>query len=247
MFAAFVLPLSAFASSKLQVSSKSDFSISDDNFSPGQTVYVKIDASNGGNDKSVLNVRDSSYNILNIYTFSKSGSTFSAGFPAPNSEGYYSLEAQIKSEGSSNVSVKTIKVGNPGSANIKVSVNESIKGTNVSKESQPKADRPLDEEGTTPTQEEVVGNAPTPQRSSNSPVVVTITVMVIIALGVAGFFFVKNNNNQPKTTATTVAQPTSAAISPTIDATDETQIEAIDIGDTDTSDLTSVEKEISSL
>ena len=167
MFAAFVLPLSAFASSKLQVSSKSDFSISDDNFSPGQTVYVKIDASNGGNDKSVLNVRDSSYNILNIYTFSKSGSTFSAGFPAPNSEGYYSLEAQIKSEGSSNVSVKTIKVGNPGSANIKVSVNESIKGTNVSKESQPKADRPLDEKVTG----EDVSVSPSPGSSGEAEII----------------------------------------------------------------------------
>lgn len=88
---------------------------------------------------------------------------------------------------------------------------------------------------------------PPTTKSSNSPVVVTITVMVIIALGVAGFFFVKNNNNQPETTATTVTQPTSTEVSPTIDATDETQIEAIDIGDTDTSDLTSVEKEISTL
>jgi hypothetical protein len=136
MFAAFVLPFSAFASSKLQVSSNSDFSVSDDNFSSGQTVYVKIDASNGGSDRSVLNVRNSSYNILNTYTFSNSGNTFSANFPAPSGEGYYSLEAQIKSEGSSNVSVKTIKVGNPGSANIKVSVNESVKGTGSQSQSE---------------------------------------------------------------------------------------------------------------
>lgn len=90
---------------------------------------------------------------------------------------------------------------------------------------------------------------PPTTKSSNSPVMVTITVMVIISLGVAGFFFVKNNNGQPETTATTQIQsgPTSTAASPTIDPTDETQIEAIDLGDTDTSDLTSVEKEISSL
>lgn len=104
------------------------------------------------------------------------------------------------------------------------------------------------------TEAKVVGQSPVQEaptagekKSSNSPVVVTITVMVIVALGVAGFIFVKNNNSQTETTATTVTQPTSAVVSPTINATDETQIDAIDIGDTDTSDLTSVEKDINSL
>lgn len=109
----------------LEVSADSSFSSQTINFSAGQTIYVRTTAENDGADKRQLNLRDNQYNVLKSYTLSKDGSTFSASLSAPSSEGYYSLEARIESADSVNTSVKTIKVGNPQNANVKVSIKEN--------------------------------------------------------------------------------------------------------------------------
>src|SRR3989338_3234871 len=118
----------------LEVASDSNFSSQTTNFSAGQTVYVRVTAANEGTDKRQLNLRDNQYNLIKSYTLSKDGSKFSASLPAPSSEGYYSLEARIESAGSVNTSVKTVKVGKPQNANVKVSVNESSSGVSQSTE-----------------------------------------------------------------------------------------------------------------
>src|SRR3990167_10172710 len=116
----------------LEVASDSNFSSQTTNFSAGQTVYVRVTAANEGTDKRQLNLRDNQYNLIKSYTLAKDGSKFTASLPAPSSEGYYSLEAQIVSAGSNSTSVKTIKVGKPQNSNVKVSVNESSSGTSQS-------------------------------------------------------------------------------------------------------------------
>ena len=118
----------------LEVASDSNFSSQTTNFSARQTIYVRVAANNEGTDKHQLNLRDNQYNLISSYNLNREGSEFTASLAAPSSEGYYSLEAQITSSGSNNTSVKTIKVGNPQNANVKVSVNEKSSGISKSTE-----------------------------------------------------------------------------------------------------------------
>src|SRR3989344_3679242 len=118
----------------LEVASDSNFSSQTTNFSAGQTIYVRVNANNEGTDKHQLNLRDNQYNLIQSYNLNKEGSKFTASLTAPSSEGYYSLEAQITSSGSNNTSVKTIKVGQPQNANVKVSVKENSSGVSKSTE-----------------------------------------------------------------------------------------------------------------
>ncbi len=120
----------------LDVSKNANFSTDDLNFGGGEKVYVRVESDGSGSSQKTLNIRDNKYNLVSSVDLSKSGNTFSASFDAPNTQGYFSLEAVIEGEGASSKSVKTIKVGSLGSANIKVSVNSSVKGTNVSKVSE---------------------------------------------------------------------------------------------------------------
>ena len=120
--------------SNLEVASDSNFSSQTINFSAGQTIYVRVTANNEGTDKHQLNLRDNQYNLISSYNLSKEGSQFTASLAAPSSDGYFSLEAQIVSAGSNNTSVKTIKIGDPQNANVKVSVNENSSGVSQSTE-----------------------------------------------------------------------------------------------------------------
>lgn len=128
IFAALTMTAPIHAGSNLEVATDGNFSNQTTNFSAGQTVYVRISADSSGDQKHELNVRDNQYNFINSYSLNKSGSQFSASFPAPSSEGYYSLEARIESEGTNITSVKTIKVGSPNNANVKVNINNKVTG-----------------------------------------------------------------------------------------------------------------------
>ena len=120
------------ASSNLEVASDSNFSSQTLNFNSGQTVYVKVSADNNGDSKHQLNLRDNQYNQISSYSLAASGpNQFSANFAAPQNEGYYSLEAQIESNGSKSTSVKTIKVGSPQNANVKVNIQSRVEGQSV--------------------------------------------------------------------------------------------------------------------
>ena len=116
----------------LEVATDSNFSSQTTNFSAGQTIYVRVSADNEGTDKRQLNLRDNQYSLIKSYALNKDGSKFTASLSAPSAEGYYSLESQIISAGSNNTSVKTIKVGQPQNANVKVSVKENSEGTSQS-------------------------------------------------------------------------------------------------------------------
>lgn len=120
------------ASSNLQTFSDSSFTNSTTNFISGQTIYVKVQTDNDGKDKSILNLRDSNYSLLQSITLTKvTSSLYQASLPAPQNENYYSLEAQIVSGSSSSTKVKTIKVGSPTEASVKVDVNYQVSGQSV--------------------------------------------------------------------------------------------------------------------
>ena len=123
----------ALADSNLEVSDKSDFATSVRDFRGGQTIHVRINAGAvSPSASSKLNLRDNGYNLLNSFSLSRDGSYFSTVIPAPYSPGYYSLEATIVGNGSNVTSVKTIKVGSPNEANIKVNVNNKVQGESIS-------------------------------------------------------------------------------------------------------------------
>lgn len=118
----------------LDVSRSSNFSSEDLNFSGGDRVYIRVESDGSGSGQKILNIRDNAYNVVSNVALSKSGNIFSASFNAPSTQGYFSLEAVIEGDGKVSKSVKTIKVGSPGSANVKVNVNSSVKGTKSTNE-----------------------------------------------------------------------------------------------------------------
>lgn len=171
----------------LEVASDSTFSTQTTNFSAGQTIYVRVTANNEGTDKHQLNLRDNQYNLISSYNLNKEGSKFTASLTAPSSEGYYSLEAQIVSAGSNNTSVKTIKVGKPQNANVKVSVNESSSGTSQSTEGKVEESKDEDQIGeASPTPE----SSPVVEVNEQEPKEESFWTPVFnMALKIADFFW----------------------------------------------------------
>jgi len=135
MISLFTLAATISAASNLEISSRSDFSILSTNFSGGQTIFIRLESSLPSTASSKLNIRDNHYNFVNSFDLKKNGNYFSAIIPTPYGEGYYSLEAVVKKDDSNTTSVKTIKVGNPTSANVKVNVDSSVSGSKVLGES----------------------------------------------------------------------------------------------------------------
>ena len=131
MLAAFQ-PTTISASSNLEIASNADFSAQSREFRGGETIFARIASTSVGSKKSQLNLRDNQYNLINTFKLEREGSYYSAVLPAPYSAGYYSLEAQIESDGASTTSVKTIKVDSPTSANVAVHVNTGQTGGNTS-------------------------------------------------------------------------------------------------------------------
>lgn len=121
-----------FAGTNLDTAADANFAAAALDFSPGQTIFVRISSDNNGDTKHQLNLRDNQYNLLESFTLNKlSGNQFSVNFSAPQNEGYYSLESQLESQGSISTSVKTIKVGNTQNASVKVNIQNKVQGQSV--------------------------------------------------------------------------------------------------------------------
>lgn len=119
------------AASTMFVSTNANFSNDVRDFSAGQTIYVKMEANSSGETKRELNLRSNNYDLIKSYNLNKVGeSSFSLSFPAPNTEGMYSLEAKVQSPGKNSTSVKTIKVGNSNSG-VNVNVQTDNDSTNI--------------------------------------------------------------------------------------------------------------------
>lgn len=116
--------------SSMIISSSSNFAGQTEGFSPNQTVYVKVEANNSGENKKELNLRSGSYDLIVSYPLINIGSNvFTASFQAPDS-GYYSLEAKIESHGSNSTSVKTLRVGTTTNSSVHVNVNSNNSASN---------------------------------------------------------------------------------------------------------------------
>ena len=140
IFLLLVSPQKVKSVSALEIAADANFSSPTLNFSPGQTIYVRITTDNAGDDKKQLNLMDNQYNFIKSFIFSKTGSnpfTFTASLSAPSTDGYYSLEARIETAGSQVTSVKTIKVGSSANANVKVNISNRVVGQNKTSSYQP--------------------------------------------------------------------------------------------------------------
>src|SRR3989338_5270854 len=79
------------SSSALEIARDSTFSNRTNEFSAGQTVYVRVTSEVSGTTKRELNLRDNSYNLITTYGLSSAGSNqYTASFAAPNTAGIYS-------------------------------------------------------------------------------------------------------------------------------------------------------------
>lgn len=121
----------------LILATDANFSNRTDNFSPGQTIWVKIQKDAGDSQKRQLNLRDNNYNLLESFTFEVSGNEFKKSITAPTSSGYFSLEAKIESPGSVSTSVKTIKVGSVQNSSLNIKVDNESPGQTLGKSKSP--------------------------------------------------------------------------------------------------------------
>lgn len=128
---ALVLVSPTFASSNLEISPNSNYTNQSLDYSSGQKIYVRISAEINNAKVHTLNVRDNEYKLITSYNLNENNNQFSTSFQAPSTEGYYSLEAKIESDGSLTTAVKTIKVGNPQNANVNVSIHNNVTGQKV--------------------------------------------------------------------------------------------------------------------
>lgn len=147
--------------SGLIIATDAGFANQTDNFTAGQTIWVKASANSDGSQKRQLNLRDNNYNLLESFTFEYiGGNQFKKSIGAPQNQGYYSLEARIESPGSVTAQVKTIKVGKTSNASINVDVDVSSNGQQVLG-SKPKSPTPT-ATPTTPTRTPSSSPEPSP-------------------------------------------------------------------------------------
>lgn len=107
-------------------------------FSPGETVFVRVESKNPGLDRREITLRDNQYGVIQAFIPQRSGFgpySYTTNFPAPQDSGFYSIESRIENDGSSDVDVQTIKVGKVTNAQVKVetkvqssSKKEEVKG-----------------------------------------------------------------------------------------------------------------------
>lgn len=89
--------------SKMEIFKDANYSSSSLNFSVGEQIYVKVESDNPGETKRELKLRDNFYKEISTFSFSRESTTpyiYKVSLSAPNSAGYYSLEATIESSGS---------------------------------------------------------------------------------------------------------------------------------------------------
>lgn len=101
-------------------------------FDSGQTIYIRIATDNDGSGKHNLNVHDNDYNLLSTYALNRLGNQFTVSFPAPQTSGTYSLEADIESGGSNLNLVKTITVGSGDNSSSNVKVENQVNSNSQS-------------------------------------------------------------------------------------------------------------------
>ena len=107
----------------------SDFTTSTNTFSPGQTVYVRVQAFSDGSERN-LKLLDSDKNQIKQIQLVQNGNLYEASFPAPEDSGVYYVDIRISNGlGSVFSSQENINVGEGGSS-ASSSVNTVINSSN---------------------------------------------------------------------------------------------------------------------
>ncbi len=114
--------------------SDSSYSKPTHNFSPGQTVYIRIENVGNGDKQKTLLLLDSLKKEISAFTLAQSGSgsyVFTTSFKAPDSPGIYYVDIKIDSgSGSVYSSQQNINVGEQqGSTSVVSEAKSEVKGT----------------------------------------------------------------------------------------------------------------------
>lgn len=99
-------------------------------FQPGQTVYLKIESRNPGEKTAEVKLKDNQYNDISTFRLSRQDGypyVYKVSFLAPQTAGFYSIEATIASESSQNKLVKTIQIGDQTNVDTKINIKTGVK------------------------------------------------------------------------------------------------------------------------
>lgn len=140
----------ALGNDTLKTAADQNFQTETNNFQPNQKIFVRLETLNPGGKERILRVLDSQYQKVSQLTLIKSGPgpfSYSVSLNAPDEEGYYSLEATIKDNLKITKSVKTIKVGSPSNADIKVQIKSNVSGEKITGEVEGESQSTNDNQG----------------------------------------------------------------------------------------------------
>ena len=110
--------------------SDSNYSQSTNNFSTGQTVYLRYEWSGSGDKEKTLRILDSDKKEINRFSLNQSGGYYTASFAAPGSAGIYYVDTRIDS-GSGSVfnNQQNINVGGATGGSVKSSATSDVSVT----------------------------------------------------------------------------------------------------------------------
>lgn len=124
----------ALGADTLKIAADQNFQTETENFQPNQKIFVKLETANPGGEEKTLRVLDNQYQEIKQLPLAKTGVgpfSYLVSLNAPADDGYYSLEATIKDDLQITKSVKTVKVGSPSNADIKVQVKNNVSGEKI--------------------------------------------------------------------------------------------------------------------
>ena len=127
-----IIPLSAFAKSEVDISSSSNFSSQVKDFSGGQTIHVRIKYDTDYSTVTLILDDNNSNPLKTVGMTNQGNNTYTGSLTAPGKSNYYLIRIEA-SEGESKKStiVRTIKVGETGSASLNVKIDSKANGEKI--------------------------------------------------------------------------------------------------------------------
>jgi hypothetical protein len=127
----FGFPTSVFAK-EVEISSNSSYSPTTQDFSAGQTIYIRVKFDT---DYQNVNLKLDDNNSKTLKTIAMTGvatNTYVGSITAPSDQNYYLIRIEASSgEGKKSTTVRTIKIGEPQSASLNVNIENKANGEEV--------------------------------------------------------------------------------------------------------------------
>jgi len=157
----FILILTAVFAYSGSIFSDSNFSQPTNNFSPQQTVYVKLESFVNGDKEKTLRILDSEKREIQRLNLNRNDNIFTASFTAPDVSGVYYLDIKIKdNQGSVYSSQENINIGEVSGQSVS---SEATAASNVGQQPVTEDNHPREEIQSTPelvAQEKVLPETP---------------------------------------------------------------------------------------